>query len=185
MKIQRMSVIKVHAFLACFFIPAATLYFFSGGLYTLGVQGHSEKQVFQLDLDSPFTPDLDRLSELASSALQQRELVVPTGDPKVTSKKGSYKYRWGDLKRLVEIEPTDNPLQVEVVYRQRDALAQVMRVHKAEAGSIVKVLSVSMAISLLLILSSGVYLALGLPKLRKTALISLAAGCAVLVPIFI
>jgi hypothetical protein len=185
MKIQRMFVIKLHAVLACFFIPTATLYFVSGGLYTLGIEGHTEKTVYQLELDRPFTPDLDRLSGLANSALAERELVLPTGDAKITSKKGAYKYRWGDLKRLVEIEPTDDPLRVELAYRQRNALAQVMRMHKAEAGSIVKVLSVSMAVSLLLILSSGVYLALGLPKLRKTALIALGAGCVVMLPIFL
>lgn len=185
MKIQRMFIIKVHAILACFFIPAATLYFVSGALYTLDIQGQIDKQVYTLDLDRPFTPDLERLSELSSSALQQRELPLPTGDALITSKKGSYKYRWGDLKRLVVIQPTANPLQVELVYRQRNALAQVMRVHRAEAGEVVKVLSVSMAVSLLLILSSGVYLAVGLPKLRKTALMALAAGGIALIPIFV
>ena len=185
MKIQRMFVIKIHAFLACFFIPMATLYFVSGALYNLGVEGHIEKQVYLLDLDRPFTPDLDRLSELANSTLKERELVLPTGEEKLTSKNGAYKYRWGDLRRLVEIEPADNPLQVDLVYRRRSVLAQVMRVHKGEAGSLVKIFSVSMAVSLLVILFSGVYLALGLPKLRKTALIAIAAGCMTVVPIFV
>jgi hypothetical protein len=180
-----MFVIKIHAILACFFIPAATLYFVSGALYTLDIEGKIDKQLYRLELDSPFSPDLDRLSGLASAALEQRKLRQPTGDPAVSKKKGAYEYHWGDLKTLVVIKPTDNPLQIELIYRQRNPLAQVMRVHRAEAGTLVKAFSISMATALLLILSSGVFLAMGMPKLRKTALLTLAAGCAALLTIFV
>jgi hypothetical protein len=185
MKIQRMLVIKLHAILACFFIPMATLYFISGALYTFDVKGHIDKQSYNLALDSPFAPDLVRLSELAKTALDQRNLSLPTGDSAITRKKGSYEYRWGDLKRLVVIHPTDNPLQVELIYRQRNPLAQVMRVHRAEHGRITKIFSLSMAVSLIAILASGVFLALGLPKLRRTALLALGAGFFAILPIFL
>lgn len=185
MKIQRMLVIKLHAILACFFIPMATLYFVSGALYALNIKGHIDKQVYNLALDRPFSPDLAQLSDLAKTELDQRGLLHPSGDQTVKEKKGSYEYRWGDLKYLVVINPTDNPLEVELIYRERDPLAQVMRVHRAEAGSLVKIFSISMAISLLMILSSGVFLAVGIPKLRRTAWLSLAAGFIAIVPVFI
>jgi hypothetical protein len=185
MKIQRMLVIKIHAILACFFIPMATLYFVSGALYASGIKGDVEKQVYELDLERPFAPDLAQLSDVARAALQQRGLVPPGGDPAITEKKDSYEYKWGDLRRLVEMKPTSNPLQVELTYRVRSPLAQIMRVHKAEAGLPVKILSISMAIALLIILASGVFLAIGLPKLRRTALLALGAGFLVLLPIYL
>ena len=185
MKIQRMLVIKIHAVLACFFLPMAALYFISGGLYASGVQGDVDKQVYTLELASPFAPDLAQLSEVARAALQQRGLEPPGGDPAIKEKKGSYEYKWGDLRRQVVMEPTANPLQVELTYRQRSPLAQIMRVHKAEAGLPVKILSISMAIALLAILVSGVFLAYGLPKLRRTALLALGAGLLVLLPIYL
>ena len=185
MKIPRMLVIKIHAILACFFIPMATLYFISGALYSSGIKGHIDKQVYSLELESPFVPDLAQLSALARTALDQRDLPPPGGDPLITQKKGSYQYRWGDLKRLVVIQPTANPLQAELIYRKRSPLVQVMRVHRAEAGSLIRVLSVSMAVALITVLASGVFLAVGIPKLRRTALVALAAGLLVLLPIFV
>jgi hypothetical protein len=89
------------------------------------------------------------------------------------------------LKRLVVIQPTKNPLQLELIYRHRSPLTQVMRVHRAEAGLRVKVLSISMAVALIIILASGVYLAVGIPKLRRTALFALGAGFLVLLPVFL
>jgi len=185
MKIQRMLVVKLHAFLACFFIPMAALYFISGALYSSGIKGHIDKQVYNLVLASPFTPNLAQLSVLARTALDQRDLSPPTGDSVIKEKKGSYEYRWGDLKRLVVIQPTKNPLQLELIYRQRSPLTQVMRVHRAEAGLRIRVLSISMAVALITILASGVFLAIGIPKLRRTALLALGAGFLVLLPIFL
>ena len=185
MKIQRMLVIKIHAFLACFFIPMATVYFISGALYSFDIKGHIAKQVFKLPLDSPFAPDLAQLSALARTELDQRDLVQPGGEQAIKEKKGSYEYRWGDLRYLVVINPTDNPLEVELTYRERSPLAQVMRVHRAEAGTLIKIFSLSMAISLLMILASGVFLAVGIPKLRRNALFALAAGFIALLPVFI
>ena len=185
MKIQRMLIIKLHAFLACLIMPMAALYFVGGALYSSDIKGDIDKQVFEIPLESPFVPELARLSVLARAALDQRHLLLPGGEASIAEKKGSYEYRWGDLKRLVVIRPTSDPLQVELTYRERSPLAQVMRVHRAEAGPLVRIFSVSMAIALIVILASGVFLALGIPKLRRTAMLSLGAGVLILLSIFV
>ncbi len=185
MQIQRLLIIKVHAILACFFMPIALLYFVSGALYSLDIKGSVDKQVYTLALDRPFAPDLAQLSATVTAALALRELSMPGGEPTVARKKQSYEFRWGDLQRLVVVQPTADPLQAELTYRQRSPLAQLLRIHRAEAGSLTRIFSVSMAISLILILASGVFLALGMPKLRRTALLALGAGCIVIVSIFV
>jgi hypothetical protein len=179
-----MLIMKIHAILACFFMPLAILYFISGALYSFDIKGHVDKQVYTLALDRPFAPDLAQLSELAKTALDQRKLSLPTGSPAIKEKKGSYEYRWGDLKRQVVIHPTGNPLQVKLTYRQRSSLTQVMRVHRAEAGSLVRTYSLTMVVSLITILVTGVFLAVGTPKLRRTALVALGAGCLVVLTLF-
>jgi len=185
MKIQRMLIIKVHAFLACLIMPMAALYFVGGALYSSDIKGDIDKQVYEIPLESPFVPELARLSALARAALDQRDLLPPRGQASIAEKKGSYEYRWGDLKRLVVIQPTSDPLQVELTYRERSPLAQVMRVHRAEAGPLVRIFSIGMAIALLVILGSGVFLALGIPKLRRTAMLSQGAGVLILLSIFV
>jgi hypothetical protein len=185
MKIQRMLIIKIHAILACFFMPMALLYFISGALYSFDIKGDVDKQVYTVALDRPFTPDLAQLSEYAKTALNQHELTQPTGNASITRKRRSSEYRWGDLQRLVVIEPTANPLEVKLVYRQRSPLTQLMRVHRAEAGSTIRLYSLSMVVSLILILGSGVFLAVGMPKLRRTALLALGAGSIVILSVFV
>lgn len=180
-----MLIIKVHAILACFFMPIALVYFISGALYSFDIKGDVDKQVFTMTLDRPFTPDLAQLSGSVKTALDQHELSLPAGNPSITKKKESYEFRWGDLKRLVVARPTDNPLEVELVYRQRSPLTQLMRVHRAEAGSIIRIYSLSMVVSLILILGSGVFLAVGIPKLRRTALLALGAGSIVILSVFV
>ena len=93
MKVQRMAVIKLHVILACLFIPMATLYFVSGALYTFDIKGKIDKQVYDLPLAEPFTPDLERLSELARTALEQRNQALPRGESTIRNKDGSYEYR--------------------------------------------------------------------------------------------
>jgi hypothetical protein len=185
MKIQRMLVIKLHAILACFFMPMALLYFISGGLYSFDIKGGVDKQVYSVALDRPFAPDLAQLSESVKTALDQHKLSLPTGNPAIRKKKGTYEYRWGDLKRLVVVHPTDDPLKVELVYRERSPLTQLMRVHRAEAGSPIRILSLSLVVSLIFILGSGVFLAVGIPKLRQTALLALGAGFVMILAIFV
>ena len=185
MKIQRMSIIKLHAILACFFMPMALLYFLSGALYSFDIKGNVDKQVYTVTLNRPFAPDLAQLSESVKKALDQHKLSLPTGNPSISKKKGSYEYHWGDLKRLVVVHPTADPLKVELVYRQRSPLTQLMRVHRAEAGSVIRIFSLSMVVSLMFSLGSGVFLAVGMPKLRQTALLALAAGFVMILAIFV
>ena len=185
MKIQRMSVIRIHTLLACLFMPLAVLYFVSGALYSLHIKGSVEKQVLTITLDRPFAPDLAQLSTSVEAALQQRDLALPTGSPSITEKKNSYVLRWGDLKRAVEVKPTANPLEAELSYRERSVLTQLMRIHKAEAGLLMKIFSLSMVFSLILILGSGVFLAVSMPKLRNMALYALGAGVLLVSSIFV
>lgn len=166
-------------------MPMALLYFISGALYSLDIKGDVDKRVYTVALRQPFAPDLAQLSEPITAALEQRELSLPRGEPAISRKKDSYEFRWGDLRRLVVAKPTDDPLQVELVYRQRSPLTQVMRIHRAEAGSVLSLVSSSMAFALILILASGVYLALGMPRLRHTALLALGAGALVIAYIFV
>jgi len=163
----------------------ALLYFISGALYSFDIKGDVDKQVYTVALDRPFAPDLAQLSESVIKGLDQHQLSRPTGNSVIKKKGGSYEYHWGDLKRTVVVQPTDDPLKVQLTYRHRSPLTQLMRVHRAEAGSIIKTFSLSMVVALIFILGSGVFLAVGMPKLRRTALLSLGAGFVLIIAIFV
>ena len=79
--ISRYRIMQMHMLLAGFLLPIAIIYFISGALYTLDIKGHIEKQKITLHLEKPFTPDLERLTELTKAALLQRDLPLPDGEP--------------------------------------------------------------------------------------------------------
>ena len=120
-KMSRLLIIKIHAVLACFFLPLAIIYFISGALYSFDIKGHIDKQVYTIPLNNPFIPDLSELTKTVKSALKERNQLPPKGNPVITKKQNSYEFRWGDLKRLVVVHPKNDPLQVELIVRQRNS----------------------------------------------------------------
>lgn len=164
-----------HMLLAGFLLPLALVYFIGGALYTLDIKGHVSRQDFVIPLDQVFTPDLDWLVRLTTAELTARGLPVPGGEPALRKKNGRYELRWGDLSHAVKVIAEPESGNVSVTFRERSLLTQVMRVHRAEAGTAFKVLAVILALGLILIFASGVQMAMGVPRMR--APVAIAAGC--------
>jgi len=177
--IDRYQIMRIHVLLAGFLLPVAIVYFAGGALYTLGIKGHIEKQQIVLQLDQPLEPNLDQLTQLVTQALQERKLPLPGGEPVLRKKRGSYELRWDDLEYLVTLAPDrKNALHADLTVRERSLLTQVMRIHRAEAGSSFKVLTIILVIGLTAIFASGIYMAQSIPRLRRPMLISILAGTA-------
>jgi len=163
--------------LAAFFLPILLLYLTGGLLYTWDIKGHINKQEMMLQLDAPFTPNLALLVAKVESELKAKNMSLPNGEPSLKKKKnGRYELRWGDIKHLVTLKAKQGDLQAALVTRERDVLSQMMRIHRAESGLLFKVLATAFVLGLLLVLLSGVYMAVTVPKYKQTALFSLAVG---------
>lgn len=174
---KRISVMQLHVLPAGFLLPLACLFFVSGLLYTLDIKGSVDKQKIELPLAQPFKPDLETLMQLTSRALLQRQLPVPDGEPSIKkNKKGVFVFRWNSLARSATIKAKRNDQNLTLVYRQRSLLTRVMRIHRAEAGVLFQAFSTLLAVGLMAVLFSGVYLALGIPRLRLPLLISVTMG---------
>ena len=174
--IARYKIIQIHMMLAAFLMPIAIMYFISGALYSLEIKGHVDKQIIPLQLNQPFIPNLDLLSQISKQALLDRSLPLPSGEPELKKNKGSYELRWSDLKYAVKLRPTRNPMTVNLTFRERSLLTQVMRIHRAEAGSVFKVFTFVMVAGLIIMFASGIYMAQTIPKFRRPTLLAIAAG---------
>lgn len=174
--ISRLRIMQAHMLLAGFFLPIAIIYFVSGALYTLDIKGHVKKQEITLQLERLFTPDLERLTALTRQALVERELPLPGGEATLTKKHGAYELRWDDLARVVTLAPGHDMHSALLTVRERSPLTQIMRIHRAEAGTTFKVLAVIMAAGLVIIFSTGVFMARTMPKLRRPILIAILSG---------
>lgn len=176
---------QLHMLLAGFILPVAILYFIGGLLYTSDIKGSIDKQEFILQLDEPFKPDLDILFSLTKRALTDNQLPYPDAEPRLKKKKGVYELRWGDLSHYVKLSGRPKDRVATLVFKKRSPLAQMMRIHRADAGIAFKVLSLIMAAGLILIFASGVYMAMSIPRFRKPLIFSISLGMALFVVLLI
>lgn len=174
-----------HMLIAGFMLPIAALYFITGALYTLGIKGHVEKETIMLHLEQPFQPNLDILSKLTTKALLKRNLPLPGGEATLRKTKKSYKLRWDDLRHSVILTPQPDMYLVKMVVRERSTLAQIMRIHRAEAGSAFKVLAIILVAGLIMILSTGVYMAQSISKFRQPVTVAIACGFATILTLLL
>lgn len=174
--ISRYQIMRAHMLLAGFLLPIAIIYFVSGALYTLDIKGHVEKQTIRLRLKQPFTPDLDRLTRLTKKTLLERKLPQPDGEPALRKKRGVYELRWDDLAHVVTLVPGHDARTVTLTVRKRSLLTQIMRIHRAEAGTMFKILAVILALGLVVMFATGVQMAQAIPRLRRPVLLAIAGG---------
>jgi hypothetical protein len=177
----RYTVLRWHALIACFFLPLALLVFVSGTLYTAGIKGGVARQVLDVALGQPFHPDLAWLDGVARDALAAEGLPTPHGTPQLSRRGGDYRYTWSDRRHHVALVAGPSPERAELVWRERSVLTQVMRIHRAESGAFLAVLTGMLGTGLVVVLVTGCWLALGLPRLKRQALTAVGAGSAVVV----
>ncbi len=154
---------KWHVLLAAVMLPIAVLYFVSGALYTLDIKGKVSKQKINIELHKPFEPNLELLARAAKQSLLEHQLPLPSGEPVLKKKKGVYEMRWSDLQMAVTVRPSSSRVTRAVMtIRERSLLTQLMRIHRAEAGSAYAFLSILLVVALLLVFATGVYMGLGI-----------------------
>lgn len=174
--INRFQVMQAHTLLAGFLLPLALLYFVSGALYTLGIKGHIKKQSYTLQLQKPFEPNLEQLLKVTEQALHERRLPSPKGDPLLKRERGNYVLEWSGLRYRVTLKQDKHDRKARLLFRERDFLTQMMRIHRAEAGGLFKFLAIVLVIGLMTILATGIYMVQSVPRLRRPFFIAGAAG---------
>lgn len=183
--VSRFKIVQLHMLLSSFVLPAVLLYIVSGALYTLDVKGSVAKQTFIVALEKPFEPNLELLIGVIEKTLLDKALVLPNGDSYLKKSKDGYKFLWGDLRYSVTAVAKKDTSLVEFTYRERSFLTQVMRIHRAEAGTAFKFVSIMAVLGLLLVFVSGLYMAYTMPKFRNPSLIATGLGTLILFVVFV
>lgn len=173
---NRGVLIKLHVVIAAVMLPAILLFLLTGSLYTWGIKGEYHTQTVELALAVPLQKDKAALTQVATQALQARQIELPTGKPSVKDMGSAYQLEWTGASRDVLLEPTADPLKATLKIKDTSWYRHLVQLHKAKGGVVFKVYAAAAALSLLLLLISGVTLALQMPKLRAITLGSLGGG---------
>jgi len=162
--------------LAAFMFPAALMFLVTGGFYTWGISGSYESHDYVVELDRPLTADTDTLAAIAERELQRLDIKLPTGQAKVKTIGTSFHLDWTGSKRDVLLEPTANPLEAKLVVKETTWYRNLVQLHKAKGGMLFKIYATMLAVALFFILASGFLMAWQLPKYRRLAGVTAAAG---------
>lgn len=178
-KINRSTLMKMHALLAAFILPVAIMFFVTGALYTWGIKGGYDTTTHELRLKVPIQGELTELVSLATNELKKQNIEPPSGQAKIKRIGSSFKLEWTGSNMDIILEPTRQPLIAKLQIKNTSWHRQFVQLHKAKGGEPFKVYAVIFATALLLLLISGFIMAWQLPKLRKLTLISTSLGIVV------
>ncbi len=176
---NRPTLMKAHALLAAFILPAAIMFLVTGALYTWGIKGEYETTIHQLYLKEPIQAELTELVTLTENELKRLDIEPPSGQAKIKKIGSSFKLEWTGANTDIILEPTVQPLVAILQIKNTSFHRLFVQLHKAKGGVPFKVYTAAFSTALLLLLISGFIMAWQLPKLRKLTLVSASLGIAV------
>lgn len=172
---SRKLLITIHMYLSSFFAPFVFLVAISGGLYLAGVKGEVElKSIYQgpsagLDASSSsLHSDIGQLLAQAGVSDYAFETVKVKGDTLYTRPTSRQHY-------VVKLD-TNN---VEVFHAQPSLQSALIELHKGHGPSFFKTFQQVFALSLVLVIASGLWLGLSANNLRRSTLLTSLAGSVV------
>lgn len=174
--------ILIHVLLAGFLLPTTILFTVTGGLYTWGVKGDYSNTTINKNLQLPADPGIGELTEMARTLLREDfQAAEPSGKASIKKVGTSWQLEWTGSRADFILGPTTESGVYKATYKRVNPHRLFVQLHKAKGGWPFKVLAASFALGMLLILGSGVLMALRQTRLRGPLLASLAAGSIVLI----
>ena len=172
---DRKLLITIHLYLAAFFAPAVLLVAISGGLYLVGVKG----EVDQETIYSSSSVTID--SKSASLHADVAALLAAAGVK-------SYSYEYVKVKGAnLYTRPTSSDHYiiaigegaVEVIHARPSLQSRMIELHKGHGPSLFKTFQKVFAVGLIFIILSGLWMGVSAARLRRSTLLTAAAGAIV------
>jgi uncharacterized iron-regulated membrane protein len=173
---NRLQLMKVHALLAAFIFPVATMFLITGALYTWGIKGSYTNEVYAITLSQAIQPELNELTALATDELAKLELDVPSGKAKIKTLGNQFSFEWTGSAKDITLKPTEDALIATLTVKHTSWYRNLVQLHKAKGGIVFKVYAAVFAIALALLLFSGFMMAWQTPKLKNLSMMSFLIG---------
>lgn len=179
-KINRLFLMQVHLILATFIFPIALMFLVTGTLYTLGVEGGYDTQVYTLPLTAPLQKEDAALTDFVTQELQKLQLSPPTGEVSNESTDKLTQLYWKGAALRVTLESTQ-ATEAKLTVQKADWYKRLLELHTANGAPAFKIYAVVLGISLFILLVTGFIMAWQLPKYRKMTLYSTLTGVVVFI----
>jgi hypothetical protein len=173
---DRKLLVKIHMYLAAFFAPAVLLVATSGGLYLAGIKGEVEQESIYtgdttIDSNSAsLHADVDSLLSTAGITSYSFEYIKVKGETLYTRPTSAEHY-------IIKISADGT----EVIHARPNLQSKMIELHKGHGPSLFKTFQKFFAVALIFIILSGLWLGISAARLRKSTLLTAAAGTLVFV----
>ena len=174
--INRQQLIKLHTILATMIFPVALMFFITGALYSLHIEGDYKETSIPFKLPNNFQPRLISTKALMVTQLQNNHIALPTSEARFKQQGKNVRLSWGgaDISAELNFKLGDNKATIKIY--DADWYQRFARLHKADGGNSFKYYAVFMSIALLLLLISGFMMAWQVPKHKVLATRSTLVG---------
>ena len=163
--------IKIHLYVAAFFLPMLLAMAASGGLYLLGVKGSVDSTPVSLSATKPLSADSGTLVNDVRELLNANGIDHDFEYIKVSGQKLITRPTAADYYRL-----TIHESEVQATLNQPDLIKSLVELHKGHGPLFFKDLQKLMALGLLIVLLSGFWLGASSAGLRVPTLLTTVAG---------
>jgi hypothetical protein len=168
---SRKLLINIHLYLASFLAPIIIVTAISGGLYLLGYKGHMEEVSLYKGSATEFNNKAKDMKVEVASLLKRHNIEA---DFEYVKGGGSVFFtRPTSREHYVILLKKD---QLELRKQTPDLIKTIVELHKGHGPLAFKTFQKILAIGLLFIVISGLWMGLSSPKLRNKSLISSALG---------
>ena len=173
---MRKYLINIHLILGGFFLPVGLMFAITGGLYTFGFKGSYETKSWQIPAQADLVVELPYLLGVANQVLKVADLEAPSGAAGVKKMGTAWQLEWTGSRADFILESTDKPEALKAQYKKTNGHRFFVQLHKAKGGLAFKILAGGFSVALILLLFSGIMMAMASPIYMKRMKISLAAG---------
>ena len=163
--------IKIHLYVAAFFLPMLLAMAASGGLYLLGVKGSVDSIPVSLSTTKSLSADSGTLENDVRELLNANGIDHDFEYIKVSGKKFITRPTSTDYYELIIHEN-----EVQATLNQPDLIKSLIELHKGHGPLFFKDLQKLMALGLLIVLLSGFWLGASSASLRVPTLLTTLAG---------
>jgi hypothetical protein len=173
---MRKNLINIHLILGGFFLPVGLMFAITGGLYTFGFKGSYETKEWQIPAQADLAIELPYLLGVANDVLKVADLEAPSGAAGIKKMGTAWQLEWTGSRADFILESTDQPETLKAQYKKTNTHRFFVQLHKAKGGLIFKILAGAFSVALILLLFSGIMMAMASPDYMRLMKISLGAG---------
>lgn len=169
--------VKIHGYMAVFFLPLAVLYALTGAAYIAGHAGAAPQTVFSVTLAAGWPDDLVDARTFVDDALSDKSLPV-TDDAADARRLNGGTYSWRSLPHNVTLTRIDEA-GAQITFQEHGLFRRLVEIHKNHAGPVFSVLGFAFGLAMLGLVLSGSIMMFRSRLYRRTATIMVACGAAV------